>query len=49
LDDADDDGAWLRQYAIDTFGWKFIQVENGSWWDFCPDCYEKHRIESNNK
>jgi Fe2+ or Zn2+ uptake regulation protein len=34
----------LRETASEN-GWKYIKVENGSFWDFCPSCYEGYKNE----
>ena len=26
---------------MENKGWKTEQVENGSFWDFCPECFRK--------
>ncbi len=38
----------LRAMASND-GWKYIKVANGSFWDFCPKCYEYHEKEMNDE
>lgn len=37
----------LRTYAKFD-GWKYIKVLNGSYWDFCPRCYNNYIKENKN-
>lgn len=36
----------VRSYG-DAAGWKYKKVANGTFWDFCPRCWEKHQNECN--
>jgi len=41
---SDESADQVRGWAFGD-DWKYIRVENGSMWDFCPRCYKERNMK----